>query len=91
MLVKNILPRALERSTVIEAEAPVKKAAALMSRPHTDLVVVCDHGDMVGVLTKTDIVGQIGRCMGAGCTARVDSIMTRGVTYCRTHDILLDV
>jgi CBS domain-containing protein len=46
---------------------------------------------MVGVLTKTDIVGQIGRCIGAGCTARVDSIMTRDVSYCRTHEILLDV
>jgi CBS domain-containing protein len=61
-----------------------------MSTPHTDLIVVCDHGDMVGVLTKTDIVGQIGRCMGSGCTAKVD-IMTCDVTYCRTHEILLDV
>lgn len=75
MIVKNILPRALERLAVIEAQAPVREAAALMSKPHTDLIVVCDHGDIVGVLTKTDIVGQIGRCMGAGCTARVDSIM----------------
>ena len=91
MIVKAILPRALERLAVIEAEAPVKEAAALMSWPHTDLIVVCDHGDMVGVLTKTDIVGQIGRCMGAGCTARVDSIMTRDVTYCRAHEMLLDV
>jgi CBS domain-containing protein len=62
-----------------------------MSRPHTDLIVICDHGDMVGVLTKTDIVGQIGRCVGASCTARVDSIMARDVIYCRTHEILLDV
>ncbi|HEY5205522.1 MAG TPA: CBS domain-containing protein [Roseiarcus sp.] len=91
MIVKAILPRALERLAVIEAEAPVKEAAALMSWPHTDLIVVCDHGDMVGVLTKTDIVGQIGRCMGAGCTTRVDSIMTRDVTYCRTHEMLFDV
>ena len=91
MIVRNILPRALERLAVIEASAPVKEAAALMSKPHIDLIVVCDHGDMVGVLTKTDIVSQIGRCMGAGCTARVDSIMTRDVTYCRTHEILLDV
>lgn len=45
---------------------------------------------MVGVLSKTDIVGEIGRCMGAGCKARVDSIMTRDVTYCRPHEILLD-
>ncbi len=55
MIVKAILSRALERLTVIEVGAPVKEAAALMSKPHTDLVVVCDHGEMVGVLTKTDI------------------------------------
>src|SRR5665213_1825167 len=91
MIVRNILPRALERLAVIEAGAPVKEAAALMSKPHTDLIVVCDHGDMVGVLTKTDIVGQISRCMGSGCTARMDSIMTRDVSYCRTHEALLDV
>lgn len=91
MIVRNILPRALERLAMIEAEAPVREAAALMSKPHTDLIVVCDHGDMVGVLTKTDIVGQISRCMGVGCTVRVDGIMTRDVTYCRTHEILLDV
>jgi signal-transduction protein with cAMP-binding, CBS, and nucleotidyltransferase domain len=91
MIVINILPRALERLVVIEAQAPVREAAVLMSKPHTDLIIVCDHGEMVGVLTKTDIVGQIGRCTGSSCTARVDSIMTRDVTYCRTHEILLDV
>jgi CBS domain-containing protein len=81
MIVKNILPRALERLAVIEAEAPVREAAALMFKPRADLIVVGDHGNVVGVLSKTDIVGEIGRCMGAGCTARVDSIMTRDVTY----------
>jgi CBS domain-containing protein len=92
MIVKNILARAIERLAVIEAKAPVREAAVLMSKPHTDLIVVCDDGDMVGVLTKTDIVGQISRCMGgAGCSARVESIMTRDVAYCRTHEMLLDV
>ncbi len=91
MIVKTILPRALDRLAVIDAEAAVREAAALMSKPHTDLVVVCDHGEMVGVVTKTDIVGQISRCVGGGCTARVDSIMTRDVTFCRAHEILLDV
>ena len=57
----------------IQTEFPVYQLCAKVRR----LV------DMVGVLTKTDIVGQIGRCMGSGCTARVDSIMTRDVTYCR--------
>jgi predicted transcriptional regulator len=91
MIVKNILPRAVERLATIEAGAPVREAAAQMSKPHTDLIIVCKDGDMVGVLMKTDIVGQIGRCMGSGCTTRVDSIMTRDVTYCRTHEVLLDV
>jgi CBS domain-containing protein len=53
MLVKQMLPRVRERLAVIEAEAPVREAAYLMSKPHTDLVVVCSHGDMVGVVTKT--------------------------------------
>ena len=55
MLVKQMLPRARERLAVIEEEAPVREAAYLMSKPHTDLVVVCSHGDMVGVVTKTEL------------------------------------
>jgi hypothetical protein len=49
MLVKQMLPRACEHLAVIEAEAPVREAAYLMSKPHTDLVVVCSHGDMASV------------------------------------------
>jgi CBS domain-containing protein len=91
MLVKQMLPRVRERFAVIEAEAPVREAAYLMSKPHTDLVVVCSHGDMVGVVTKTDIVRQISRCTGFGCTTRVESVMTRDVTYCRANELLRDV
>ena len=72
MFVKQMLPRARERLAVIEAEAPVREAAYLMSKPHTNLVVVCSHGDMVGVVTKTDIVSQISRCTGFGCTFFAD-------------------
>lgn len=56
----NIASR-LERLAVIKAQSPVKDAAALMSKAHTDLVVVCDHGDMVGLSTKTDIGGRISK------------------------------
>ncbi len=89
--VEKMLPRAFERLAVIEAGASVQDAAELMSKPHIDLLVVCTHGEMVGVLTKTDIVGLIGGCSGFGCTARVDSIMTRDVAYCRENEALLDV
>ena len=88
MIVKTILPRALERLATIEVGASVKKAVAQMAKPHTDLVVVSNQGEMVGVLTKTDIVGQMSRCVGAGCITHVDSVMARDVTYCQAHEAL---
>lgn len=92
MFVERILPKARERLATIGAAAPVREAADLMSKPHTDLVVVCDHdGGMAGVLTKTDIVGQIGRCGGGTCTDRVDTIMTRDAFSCAPSDSLQDV
>jgi CBS domain-containing protein len=92
MFAEQMLPKARERLATVNAAAPVRDAADLMSKPHTDLVVVCDRdGGMVGVLTKTDIVRQIGQCVGGGCTARVDTIMTRDVVSCRPGDALHDV
>lgn len=92
MFAEQMLPRARERLATMDAAAPVKEAADLMSQPHTDLVVVCDQdGGMVGVLTKTDIVGQMGQCGGGGCIARVDTIMTRDVVFCRSDESLKDI
>jgi len=92
MLAERMLPRARERLVTISGSAPVKDAAALMAKPHTDLVVVCGQdGEMVGVLTKTDIVGQITQCFGSGCTARVDTIMTRDVASCQIGEPLQDI
>lgn len=91
MFVERMLPRANERLAVIDASASIREVADLMSKPNTDLVIVSDQEEMVGVVTKTDIVSQIGRCLGLGCAARVDSIMTRNVTYCRATDFLYDV
>ncbi len=84
MLAEQMLPKARERLATINAGAPIKEAA--------DLVVVCGHdGGMVGVLTKTDIVGQIRLCNGGGCVARVDTIMTRDVISCRPDESLKDI
>lgn len=92
MFVEQMLLRVRERLMTIEAAASVKDAADVMSRPHADLVVVCNEtGSMVGVITKTDIVSQIGRCGAGGCTARVDTIMTREVFSCRPNEWLQDV
>lgn len=68
------------------------EAADLMSKPHTDLVVVCDDdGCMIGVVTKTDIVGKIRQFSGGGGIARVDTIMTRDVVSSRQDESLHDV
>lgn len=90
MFVEQMLLRAHERLETVSAGAPVIEAANLLSKPHTDIVVVCERG-MVGVVTKTDIVGQIGKCDGKGCTARVDTIMTRDVVCCEPSESLQDV
>lgn len=89
MLVERILPKARERLAAIGADAPVREAADLMAKPHIDLVVVCDgDGKMIGVLTKTDIVGQIRMCSGCNCTTGVDRVMTRDVISCRPNEWL---
>ncbi|WP_246748023.1 MULTISPECIES: CBS domain-containing protein [unclassified Methylobacterium] len=46
---------------------------------------------MVGVITKTDVVGQIGRCQGARCTVAAPAVMTRDVTSCQPDVSLRDV
>lgn len=92
MLAERMLPRARERLVTISGSASVKDTAALMAKPHTDLVVVCGQdGEMAGVLTKTDIVGQITQCIGSGCTARVDTIVTRDVASCQPGEPLQDI
>ena len=92
MFAEQMLHRARERLATIGAGSPVREAADLMSRPHTDLVVVCDDdGGVVGVVTKTDIVGQIRQCGGSGCMARVDTIMTCAVISCHPGEALHDI
>lgn len=91
MLVEEIMPKARERLASIGADAPLREAADLMSKPHTDLVVACDAaGVMVGILTKTDIVRYIRQCCDGGM-APVEVIMTRDVVSSTTKDVLRDV
>lgn len=91
MFVEQMLARAHERLATIGAVAPMKAAASLMAKPHTDLLVVCDHAVMVGVVTKTDIIRHVA-CFGDGASiARIDTIMTRDVVFCRPADLLQQV
>lgn len=91
MFVKRLLPAASKRLVSIADDAPLIQAAKLL-RSGTDLVVVCGSGGrLAGVITKTDIVGQMSHCQGAGCTTAVSSVMTRDVVLCRPDELLHDV
>lgn len=63
----------------IGSDAALLQAARLLEGGH-DMLLVCDTGGrMIGVLTKTDAVRQIGICTGASCAAPVIEAMSREV------------
>ena len=91
-LVSSIDAVARSRLMTISGDALLVDAARLLSDTHISLAVVCNYdGVMVGVVTKTDLVQQIGRCGGSACTTAVANVMTRDVACCRPTDCLPDV
>ena len=80
------------RLLTVAVDTLLREVARLLSSTQISLVVVCDQaGAMAGVVTKTDIVRQIGHCEGAACTSTAADIMTKDVTFCRATDCLSDV
>lgn len=76
----------------VGADTLLVDVAKLLSDTQISLVVVCDpNGAMVGIITKTNIVQQIGHCRGASCTTAAAELMVRDVIYCRPGDRLPDV
>ena len=91
-LVRSIETVARSRLATINVDASLVDAAKLLSATHVSLVVVCDSdGRMVGVVTKTDIIRQIGLCGERACTDTLAAVMTADVAYCRRMDPLPDV
>ena len=92
MFVDRVLSIARRRLVTINASALLTDAACLLGNSDVNLVIVCDSdGAMMGVITKTDVVRQIGHCQGRACTSTAAKVMTRDVTKCRPGDSLHDV
>lgn len=90
-LVEQLLPKTRARLVTILDDKPLIDAAKLL-RVGTDIVVVCNSaGTLAGVITKTDVVGQISQCQGASCVTPASLVMTRSVITCRARDWLHDV
>ena len=91
-LVSSIEAATRSRLRTVAVDALLPEVARLLSNTQISLVVVCDQaGAMVGVVTKTDIVRQIGDFHGAACTRSAADVMTREATFCRATDFLPDV
>lgn len=91
-LVSSIDALTRSRLVTIDSDALLVDAAKLLSDTQISLVVVCNSdGAVVGVITKTNIVQQIGRCGESARTTAAADVMSRDVTYCRPTDCLPDV
>ncbi len=68
------------------------ESAQRLSETQIGLVVVCDlDGVIAGVISKSDIVRQIGYCVGNACKTRACDLMTTDVICCEPNDSLADV
>ncbi len=91
MFVHEMPEAARVKLVTIADDAKLIEAAQLLTS-ETDMVVVCNGGNILqGVVTKTDVVRQISTCRGAACHVTVDSVMTRDVLLCQGSDRLQDV
>lgn len=92
MFIENILTITREHLKTIKEDAPLKDAALMLCDTPVSLVVVCNPGGiMSGVVTKSDIVRQMGSCQGASCHIPATAVMTRSVISCRPNELLQDV
>jgi CBS domain-containing protein len=79
--------RVMRRGNVsVSVGTDVKKAAAIMLKHNVGSLVVQDGENMVGVVTKTDLVRSFSELLGD--RAKVSDLMTRDlVTVNRTHSL----
>ena len=70
------------RLATVTLQTPLLKAAQQLSKTHIGLVLVCDPGgSMAGVISKSDIVRQIGHCLGSACQTLASELMTTKVIH----------
>lgn len=85
---------AVARSRLLRVgtDAPLAEVAALLSASQISLVVVCDASDrVVGVITETVLVRQLGFGRADVFTTRAGEVMNRDFTACQAPDSLPEV
>jgi CBS domain-containing protein len=92
ILIHHILQDARQRLAVLDRDASVCDAAAILGNANTPLVVVCDvEGVAMGVISRTDVVKIVGRAGVEGLNTKAEAIMTKPVHSCRVDQTLQSV
>ena len=90
--VSSIEAVASTRLLTVGVDAKLADVAALMSRAHLSLAVICDRsGSVAGVITDTMLVHQLGLGRAAIFTARAGDVMAREFRACCPTDSLCEV
>jgi CBS domain-containing protein len=90
--VKHILEAARKRLAILDREAQLADAAAILANPNTPLIVVCDsEGVAVGVVSKSNIIRAFtgGKADVAGMN--LGDVMTSPVLSCDVEQALKHV
>ncbi len=91
-LVSTIEAATQARLATAGVNAPLVEVANQLSVTRISLVVICaENGTIAGVITKTDIVKQLGKYVGNVSNMIAADVMTRDVTCCAPDDCLPDV
>ena len=91
-LVQHILEDARKRLAVLDRQAVVSEAAAILANPDTPLVVVCDReGVAVGVVSKSNIIRVLAVAKEAAVKMSAGDVMTHPVLSCHVSQTLQGV
>ena len=90
--VSSIEAIARSRLLTVSVDTPLAKVAALLSGSQISMVVVCDAlGSVVGVITETILVRQLGFGEANVFTTLGGEVMARDFTTCGPDDSLPEV
>ncbi|MCV2356490.1 CBS domain-containing protein [Paucibacter sp. B2R-40] len=91
-LVSTIQTIARSRLLTVPAGAHLVDVAALLSSAQISVVVVCSEaGAVLGIITETMLVKQLGLGQADFFTTRADAVMSREIRSCGLQDQLSDV
>lgn len=75
---------------VVEPDASVRHAAAMMDELNVGAIPVCNGRKLVGMITDRDMAVR-GLAAGLGPDAKVSDVMTAEVRWCQEDDAIADV